>query len=223
MRSLSKLVLAMGLVVLSISPAQAQGQGRGGFGMGGGGGAAGLLSNKGVQEEIKATSSQAEKLDSFAQNLREKQREQFQKLQDLSQEDRREKMQELTRNANAEVRKGVADILKPEQVKRFEQIQLQQAGVAAFATPRVQEDLKLTDDQKAKVRQINEDLAASVREAMQGGQSDRAAAMQKVTELRKQGLEKVTAMLSDDQKSSWKELIGSPYEVKFERRPNNNN
>jgi Spy/CpxP family protein refolding chaperone len=220
MRTFSKMVLAFGLVALSTAPAMAQ-QGRG-FGMFGGGGGAFLLSNKGVQQELKASDAQAEKLDALAQELGQKQREEFKKLQDLSQDEQREKRAELTRSINVEMRKSLADILKAEQLKRFEQIQLQQGGTNAFATPRVEEELKLTDAQKSKIREINEDQVQAMRDAFQGGQSDRAAAMQKIAAIRKQGMEKVVALLSDDQKKAWKDLTGEPFEVRFEpRRPNN--
>ena len=82
-------------------------------------------------------------------------------------------MQEMGQAMNAEVRKGLTDILKPEQVKRFEQIQLQQMGVlGAPAMPRVQEALNLTDDQKSKLRTIQEEQ----REAMTRAASRAAVA-----------------------------------------------
>jgi hypothetical protein len=241
MRTFGKMVLACGLVGLLVAPAQAQrpGGGRGfGGGMGGGpGGGLMLLTNKSVQQELKADATQAEKLNSFAQGIMEKQREQFQKLQDLSQEERRAKMQEMGQAIGAEVRKGLTDLLKPEQVKRFEQIQLQQMGVlGALVMPRVQEALNPTEDQRSKLRTIQEEQREAMNELRQsgGGGGDFAAAMQKMNELRKKGNDKAMAVLTDSQKSSWKELTGEPFEVKLEpgqgfggpgggRRQNNNN
>jgi hypothetical protein len=240
MRTFGKMVLACGLVGLLVAPAQAQRPGGGrGLGMGGGpGGGVMLLTNKSVQQELKVDDTQAEKLNSFAQGLREKQGEQFQKLQDLSPEERRAKMQELGQAMAAEVRKGLTDLLKPEQVKRFDQIQLQQMGVlGAIMMPRVQEALNPTDDQKSKLRSIMEEQQEARRELFQGGGGggDRQAAMQKMTELQKKGNDKAMAVLTDSQKSSWNELIGAPFEVKFEpgqgpgggrpggRQNNNNN
>jgi hypothetical protein len=40
-----------------------------------------------------------------------------------------------------------------------------------------------------------------------------------MAELRKETLEKVAAKLNDEQQKSWKELIGAPFEVKYEPRP----
>jgi hypothetical protein len=217
MRSFGKMIVAVGVVALLAAPARAQ-QGRG-FGMFGGGAA--LLTNKGVQKELKVTDEQAGKLDTFAQEMREKQREQFEKFRDVPKEERREKMQEMGRTMNAELLKGLRGILQPEQVKRFEQIQLQQSGPNAFLTPRVQEALKLTDDQKSKIRELNDELGQSMRDLAQDFQSDREGAMKKVIALRKQAAEKAVGLLTDEQKRSWKELTGEPYEVKFEPRPAN--
>jgi hypothetical protein len=240
MRTFGKLVLACGLVGLLVAPAQAQRPGGGrGFGMGGPGGGLMLLTNKSVQQELKVDDTQAEKLNSFAQGMRDKQGEQFQKLQDLSQDERRAKMQELGQAMAAEVRKGLSDILKPEQVKRYDQIQLQQLGVlGAPAMPRVLEALNLTEDQRSKLRTINEEQAEARRELFQGGGGGGGfspEAMQKMNELRKKGNDKAMALLTDAQKSTWNELTGAPFEVKFEpgqgpgggrpggRRNNNNN
>jgi len=225
MRYFGKMVLAFGVVALLVAPAMAQRPG-GGFGGFGGGGGAMLVGNKSVQQEVKATDAQVEKLNALAQEVGEKQREQFQKLQDLSQEQRREKMTELTQTMNADLRKSLVEILKPEQIKRFEQIQVQQAGLNAFATPRVQETLKLNDDQRSKIREMIEEQNQAMRDAFQGGaggnQSDRQAAMQKLTEMRKRATEKALALLTDSQRTSYKELTGEPFEIRLEppRRPN---
>jgi hypothetical protein len=218
MKSFGKILLAFGAVALMAAPSWAQGQGRG-FGMGGGG--AMLLSNKGVQQELKVTDEQAKKLDAFAQDMMEKNRERFSGLQDLSADERRAKMQDLTKTMTAEVKKGVADILKPEQAKRFEQIQLQTMGANAFAMPNVQESLKFTAEQKSKITELNTDIGQQMRDARQAAGDDREAAMKKMTEIRKQSAEKAMALLTDDQKKSWKEMTGTPFEVKFEPRPQN--
>jgi Spy/CpxP family protein refolding chaperone len=233
MRTFGKMVLACGLVALLVAPAQAQRPG-GGFGGGGfGGGGAFLLANKSVQKELKADEAQAGKLDTLAQNQMEKAREQFQKLQDLSPEERREKMQELNRTAGADLRRELEEILKPEQVKRFQQIQFQQMGVLGAASmPRVQETLNLTDEQRTKLRTIQEEQQQSMREIFQSAGDDRAAAMTKMADLRKKTNDKAMAVLTDSQKASWKDLTGEPFEVRFEpgqgpgggfRRQNNNN
>jgi Spy/CpxP family protein refolding chaperone len=219
MKTFGKMILAFGAVALMAAPSWAQGQGRG-FGMGGGGGA--LLSNKSVQQELKVTDEQAKKLDAFGQDLMAKNRERFQGLQDLSADERRAKMQDLNKTMTAEIKKGLADILKPEQAKRFEQIQLQTMGYNAFNMPNVQESLKLTAEQKTKFTELGTATGTEMREIMQSAGDDREAAMKKATELRKSATDKAMAVLTADQKTTWKEMTGTPFEVKFEPRPPQN-
>jgi len=222
MKTLGKMFVAFGLVGLMSAPALAQG--RGGFGGGFGGGGAGmLLSNKGVQQELKVSDEQAKKLDTLAEESRSKARENMEKLKDATKEERQEKLQAIGAESQAELHKNLAEILKPEQLKRFHQIQTQQAGAGAFSIPRVQNALKLTDDQKSKIREINQETMQAFREARTSAGDDREAAGKKLVEIRKDSLDKVKALLTDDQKKSWSELIGDPYEVKFERRGGNNN
>lgn len=207
-----KLALAFGMVALMAAPALAQG--RGGFGGGMGGGM--LLTNKGVQAEIKVTEEQASKLTTFAEEFRAKQREAFQGFQDMSQEERQAKMKEMTESMN----KGLAEILKPEQLKRFHEIQLQQAGAMGLAQGAAAEKLKLTDDQKSQIREIQQESMQAMGDLREQFQNDREGAMKKMASIRKETLEKALKVLTAEQKKTYEGLTGKPYEVKFEPRPN---
>jgi hypothetical protein len=214
MRTLKSTLTALGLAALLVSPAWAQQ--RGGFRGFGGPGA--LLSNKSVQQEIKLDDKQVEEANKLAEDLRAKMREVGQSLQGVDRQERREKMQELMKPINDETNKALSTLLKPEQLKRYKQITLQQRGVQAFASPELQSELKLTDDQKEKIRAIQEENRTQAQEIRQNAQGDREAAREKSIALRKETLEKVLGVLNDDQKKAWKEQTGEPFEVKYERR-----
>ena len=55
-----------------------------------------------------------------------------------------------------------------------------------------------------------------MRPIFQEFQDDREAAMKKMGELRKRTLAKIEGKLNDEQKKTWKELLGAPFEIKFE-------
>jgi hypothetical protein len=217
MCGLGKSTVAFGLVLVIAGSVQAQGQ-RGGFGGGmmGRGGKTMLLSNKSVQEEIKASSEQTEKLTKLGTSMMGKMRE---KTQDLSPEERREKGPAIAKEINEEVDKELKDILKAEQLKRFNQIALQFRGAQAFADPEVQAKLNVTDEQKEKLKTIQDDAGTKRREIFQNAGDDRQAAFQKMTALGKETMEKSTAVLTDSQKKTWTEMTGEPFEVKLELRP----
>jgi hypothetical protein len=206
MRTLKQTVLGLGLAALIASPALAQGQGRG---MGGGF----LLGNPSVQKELKLDDAQKEKATKLAAEMREKR----QGFQDLSQEERQK--------ANAEImaatQKGVNEILKPEQLKRYNEIRYQQMGAMAFNDPDVASKLKITDDQKEKIRTINMDSQSQMREIFQEMQNDREGATKKLTALRKEISEKAVGVLSSEQKTTWKEMLGAPFELVAAPRPAN--
>jgi Spy/CpxP family protein refolding chaperone len=222
MNQLGKCLLTLGLAALLAAPALAQppGGGRGGRGPGGGN----LLQNKGVQEELKLTKEQIDKAKTVSDEIRKKYEDDFKKMREMSQEER----MELFKKVGDETNKGLSTVLNDDQQKRYKQIQLQQQsrmmGAGTLLTPDVEKGLKLTDDQKGKIKTIMEDTASAVKDLFEGGGQPGPEMFTKVQAINKEGMEKASATLTDDQKKAWKELLGAPFEVKFEggppRRPN---
>ena len=214
MRMILKLAAAFGLAAcLSTSTANAQGPG--GRGMGGG---LGLLSNKSVQKELKLTDDQIEKAKTAATEQREKMMEKFQELRDLEPAEQQVKRSALMKEMATDSKKVTDALLKPEQAKRFVQISLQTQGVGAFMDEANQAKLKMTDEQKNKLKGIGEESGKQMMELREMFQSDRDGAMKKGAEIRKATTEKATAVLTADQKAAWKEMTGEPFTLVVEPR-----
>ncbi len=198
---------------------QRQGRGRGRGGPGGFGGP-GLITNKSVQQELGMTEDQVKQADDAVKKVREAHRGDFDKLQGLEGQERFAKMQEVSKAVRHDTQKELAGILKPDQLKRLKEIELQQQGAQAFSDPDLQKELKLTDDQKEKIKTINEDARSEMRSIFQGaGQGgDRQEMMKKMQALRKETLENSLAVLTKDQQAKYKEMTGKPFQVKFEGR-----
>jgi hypothetical protein len=204
----------MALLVLSMSLVSAQGR-RGGGQFGGGGGLQ-LLRIAEVQKELKMTPEQVGKIDAKQQEVRQAMQELRQgggNQQQLSEEDRAKrtaKMQEIQT-------KAVKDILDEKQVKRFNELQLQQQGPLALARKDIADELKLTDEQKQKIVKIQTDMNEERRAAMQGvnfqemSEEERAKMMTKMQDMQKAAGDKVVAVLTDEQKKKWKEMTGEPF------------
>ena len=216
MRTMIRSLVGLSLVAMLAAPAFAQG--RGGFGRGGGS-LAGLLGNASVQKELKLDDEQIGKAKEVSEKISGEIREKMQGFQDLSPEERRDKMLAINTEFNAATIKAAGAFLKPEQITRLKQVSYQAQGAAAFRDPEVVSKLNLTDSQKSDIQSINQESMSQMREIFQSAQDDREGAMKKMTELRKETLEKVAAKLNDEQQKSWKELIGAPFEVKYEPRP----
>ena len=211
MRGVWKLTVTACLMLGLVSVALAQ---RGGMGFGGGLGF--LAMNPSAQKEIKVTDDQKDKLKDAMTKVREDHKDDFAKFRDLSQEEK----QKLMKTFSDESDKALGKVLDDKQMNRLRQIGLQQQGAAAFGNPEVQKKLKLTDDQKEKIKTINEDFdkeRGEIFQSMQGG-GDREEAMKKFATLRTETLDKVKTLLTDDQKKTWESMTGAPFEVKFEGR-----
>ncbi len=218
MRTFLRLTFALALTVALAAPALAQrqpggaGQGQGGIGQ--------LLTNESVQKELKVEKEQADKLKDAVTKVTDAHKDEMAKLRDLQGEERRTKTQEMTKMVSAETLKAVGDILKPEQLKRLKQIELQQAGAQAYSRPDVVKTLGIKDEQKDKIKGIADDTQKQVAD-VRGGTGTAAEKGEMQTKIRKEAAEKVTAVLTDDQKKMWKEMTGEPFTI-VRTRPNPN-
>jgi hypothetical protein len=176
-----------------------------------------LLGQKSVQQELKLTEEQVKKITEAG----EKMRSEFGNLQGLEGDERAKKIQEL----REESRKTVAGILSKDQAKRFKQISLQVQGLRAVGNPEVAKELKITDDQKEKVKELQQQAGQDIRKIFEDAAGDFAAARKKIDEYNKGFNEKVLKLLTDEQKTKWKELTGKPFkgEIRFGPPPRRNN
>src|SRR5262249_2487888 len=111
---------------------------------------AGLVTNKSVQEELKLTAEQVKDLPAAIRKVREKYQGDLAKLRTLGPKEQAE----LLAKVDNQTRKAAVEVLKPEQAKRLKQIERQLASIYAFLDEEVAKDLKLTDDQKGKIKGV---------------------------------------------------------------------
>ena len=95
---------------------------------------------------------------------------------------------------------------------------LQMSGLRAFEDADTQKALKLSDDQKEKIKTIREDHEKEVRDLFKGGFDPSKAEenMKKMASLNKEGMERAAATLNADQKKTWEELTGKPFEYRLD-------
>jgi Spy/CpxP family protein refolding chaperone len=199
----------------------------GGFGgFGRGGLTTQVITNKDLQEELKITDAQKEKLKAAADRQEEMQKKfrdsfkEFGKDRDKAKE-RFAEMQKENEKATEEVRKMVDDVLTADQKKRLKQIERQVAGVRAFTDEEVAAELNLSDSQKSKVKGIVDDYSKDVRElggfgggfGKGGFDKEKAAEAQKKREkLSKSAIADIEDVLNDEQRKKWKEMTGEPFD-----------
>lgn len=191
------LVVPVLLVAVAVSSAQEKKQGQRPGGRGGFGGM--LLSAEPVQKELKLTEDQTKKIKEIADAAP---RPDFAGLQNATPEERAKRGAEFAEKAR-ETQKKAEEVLTADQKKRFKEITVQVRGLS---DPEVVADLKLTDEQKSKIRSIGEDTQTKTRELFQGGANE--GAREKMTQLRKESEEKTLAVLTADQKSQFEKMKG---------------
>ena len=154
------MVLAVGLASAqpgapppSGEPGQGMHRGMGPGMMEHGGGPLGLLRLESVQKDLNLSDAQKEKIKELAKGTMPARASD---AESPSPEERRARMEAM--------RKSLAGILKPEQLDRLKQIQLQVQGPAALAmNPEAAKALGITDDQRAKIKSLREEADGKMR------------------------------------------------------------
>jgi hypothetical protein len=233
MGNASRTMLALGLAGMLFQPALAQpGRGPVGFTFSA---RYGLLQVKSVQEELKLTADQVKKITDLPQNVRDKHQKELQDLENkLVNEERQKKAEELhemREKISQEIQKAQENILNDKQKKRFKEIQLQQLGAQAFHDRELQKALNLTGEQIHEINKINAELSEQMGQMRDRfrlppfppapGQRrqvpDAQEQRKKSDALRKEGVDRVLAVLTEGQRKKYQEMIGAAFELKIER------
>src|SRR5436190_7153131 len=100
----------------------------------------------------------------------------------------------------------VEKLLKPEQVKRLKELQLQRVGYRGLTIPRVVKELKLTGDQQAKIEEVLEFMQRKLMEKAQDNlQNNQEGAIIRVTpemlaEIEKEMAQELDKVITAEQK-----------------------
>jgi serine/threonine protein kinase len=174
-----------------------QGSGRPPWGRGPGGpppgpSLPGLLAQKPVRDELRLTEDQVNTISKLAEKRRD--------FPGFGEDWLRR---------SAEEDKAVADLLRPEQGKRLQQIVWQLRGVHALGDREVADALQLGADQRERIRTLQDDAQKEMWNPRRGPPG---APGRNSDEFWKGVGDRVLAVLTDDQRARWKEMTGPPFE-----------
>lgn len=197
--------------------------GRFGGGPGGPGGRGGdlfgLLNAPEVKKALKVTDEEQAYLGILADEVRDKDREFFESIRNLSDDQRREKMRARTETSearSAETQKQIQEILGEERTNRLKQIRLQVGGVMALFSPEVSKEVGITDEQRDKVRETFEGARDEIRDVFLSSGDDPDARRKAFDDFRKKQESKVLDILTDAQKAKWESMKGEPIDFKLD-------
>jgi hypothetical protein len=110
---------------------------------------------------------------------------------------------------NADALKSLGEILKPEQMKRLRELQIQWSGKSIVITDKaLQTELGITEDQKTKLTELQAKERQANQEAQQAANGDRQAMAEARTKNAKIMEDEIDKVLTADQKSKLKEMGG---------------
>ncbi|MDR2346281.1 MAG: Spy/CpxP family protein refolding chaperone [Planctomycetaceae bacterium] len=197
-----------------------------------GSGLGALLQNENAKKHLNLTEDQTTKL----QKISEEQRSNFRRPRGdnnnpPSQEDIKKFNETLAKNQE-ETQKKINEVLTPEQQTKYKALPFQLAGglETRFFNTRMLEFLELSDEQKTKFKQLEEETQAemrklftrpdnntsNVRPSREEAQKQREETQKKSDELRKSVLEKALALLTPEQKATAEKLTEEAKQLKLQ-------
>lgn len=220
-----RLIAVAAIAVMAVSSFAQGGGGRGGFGQFARGGFGGmqdpsgvfLINREDVQGEIKLTADQKSKLDALRQAQRDKMREAMQGGGGDQQA-----MVAAFQKMQAENSKETLAILTADQKKRLKELAIQRMGNSAITNPELQKELGVTDEQKAKIKDL-QDKQGAANQALGEKMQNREIDMQQFQESMRKNSEVMNTelgkIMTADQKSKLTAMGGTPFKfVEPERR-----
>jgi Spy/CpxP family protein refolding chaperone len=161
-----------------------------------------LLRQKSVQKELELTPESIKKIIAFTHAESEK----AAKALELAEPARKEAFEKL-RKENA---KFLADTLNAKQSKRLDQITMQFTALTQLTKPEMVRELKLSDDQVKKFKELQSEARKAVVELIEA--KEHKGKSEKLAKLRAETRKKILAVLTDDQKAKVREIAGPPFE-----------
>jgi hypothetical protein len=131
---------------------------------------------------------------------------------DLSPEQRSQKMAELQHGFNKSFTTTANGVITdPQQLSRYNQVQLQYQGYDAFSNPMVQDKLKLTPEQRQKMAQQGQDWHKQMNNLGSTYQTDPQGTAKRFNAMRYDSGRGINSVLTPQQQKSYLQLTGQSY------------
>lgn len=164
-----------------------------------------LLLQPAVCQELKLSADERDKIHKFALAQWEK----AQKVGKLDEKARDREFIAMTKDNE----RFIDETLTKNQRRRLNEILLQVAGLLWVTRPEVAKQLDLSEDQKRKAAQLQKEAREEMEELIHT--TSDAKKDQELKELRETSRKRLDSLLSEKQKSKWKEMRGEPFKGKI--------
>lgn len=236
-KTLLTLIAVSILAIGAVAPASAQGRGQGGGQQGGGGQGRGqgggfggqrggmmgqgasvaqLVGRADVQKDIKLTDEQKSKIEKINADAQAQRQAMFEEMRNGGGGGDRQAMMSQMQKMQEDIDKKVEAVLTAEQKTRIMQIKVQLQGARALMDTKIQNELKLSVDQKKKIEDLRTKQQQAMQEVMRRVQDqeiqreDVGPLMEKNNKIMDEELMKV---LNDDQKKAFADMKGPEFKA----------
>jgi hypothetical protein len=166
-----------------------------------------------VQEELKLTREQKDKLDQHLLEMLPEIMQLFQTIEALKPEGREKAIRAYRQKTHGRLAAVPKETLNEAQRTRLRQMEVQREGL--FGDGEIWKELQVTDEQRkqfiAVIRQAQMKIEPLLEAAQKGGNPDEIRP--KVLRIRQDLQGKLEALLTADQKKRWKEMRGKPVDL----------
>jgi hypothetical protein len=167
-----------------------------------------------VQEDLKLTKEQEEKLEHHLPGLATEFFQTMDVLRDLTSEERDKKLGVYRKKAHEKLAAILKEMkLDQNQRKRLHELELQQLGLLDGDV--IGKDLRVTDEQRQQFMGLVEDMQKRIepliKDAQSGGNPQEIWPM--IKKIRKEHEVRLMALLTDAQKKRWKEMLGKSLDL----------
>ena len=219
MRKAILMAVVAAMACVGVAQGGGGGQGRGGMRMmfGGGGGINTRFAlREDVSKELNLTADQRTKLQDVQDKMQEEMRAQFQGGGGPGNGGGpdRDAMRKMAEDMMAKQKAEITKILDEGQMKRLKELSIQRAGVSAITNPEVQTGLGLSDEQKAKIKELQDKQQEAMQtlfQKMRDGDLDRDAMRTSMENNRKIMDQELDKVLTADQKKKLTDMGGKPF------------
>ncbi len=165
-----------------------------------------------VQEDLRLTADQKEKLEQYFKACLPDAMKFFEKIDGLKREEREKELGGYRPKAREKLAAVIMETLQEDQRKRLRQLELQQEGPFALhhGDVEIRKDLRITDEQRkqfmAVILEMQTKIVPLLKDVDSGG--DPQQIWPKLMKIRKEHEGRIEALLSDAQKQQWNKMLG---------------
>ena len=171
-----------------------------------------LYQDNEVRKLLNLTDDQVDRLSATNRRIQQKYADELTRLNALSTEQRAAELRRLASSQRGDFYKSVDNVLTPAQLERYRQLEYQLQGPSAFSDPNIRTRLSLTNEQIGRIQALQSNLSSYEAFLRNPDGTLRTSNVDEYRAYRLRTNERLDAILSQEQRDRWRDVIGQPYD-----------